>query len=219
MRLSFVGYGPDGDETSPIAEPITLAHAKAQVRREEVTDDDAFLETILIPAVRNRGEQETHRQFITAVWDLKLDRFPWPCDVSPGEEIRYPQGVIKVPKAPLQEVTYIKYVDGDGVLQTWSSSNYLVDAPTGEQASRGRITPAYGVSWPSTRDQINAVTVRFVAGYGDTDTSVPARLKIAMLVDLGTQYENREDFVGGQGYSVSEFPTGSSSIYRAFRSY
>lgn len=209
MALSLVGYGaPDGNgdvAEEPIAEPVTLAEAKRQVRRVDVDDDDTYLGTMLIPAVRERGEQATRRQFITATWDLRIDhRFP--CEIV-------------IPRPPLQSVTSITYVDTAGVTQTLAADQYQVDAPSGPQAQRGRIRPVYGVIWPITRCQMNAVTVRFVAGYGDDDSATPPRLKLAMLLDLGTLYENREDAVVGQGFAITPFPNDAASVYRTFKSY
>jgi uncharacterized phiE125 gp8 family phage protein len=203
--LSLVGYGPLGADSAPIAEPVTLQAAKTQVRRRDTTDDDVLLEDVLIPAARERAEQATRRQFITATYDLKLD------GGFPGE--------IVLPLPPLQSVLSVTYVDEDGATQTLATDQYTVDAPSGPRALRGRIVPAYNVSWPGTRSQINAVTVRFVAGYGSTHASVPPRLKMAMLTDIATLYENREDVVMGQGYSVIAFPTGSTATYATFRSH
>jgi uncharacterized phiE125 gp8 family phage protein len=204
-RVSLVGYGATGAESTPIAEPLTLDAAKQQVRRRDTTDDDVLLEDILIPAARERAEQATRRQFITATYDLTLDgRFP---------------GEIVLPLPPLQSVLSVTYVDDDGVTQTLATNQYTVDAPSGPRAQRGRIVPAYNVTWPGTRYQINAVTVRFVAGYGDDHTAVPPRLKMAMLQDVATLYENREDVVLGQGYSVIAFPSGSTATYANFRSH
>lgn len=209
MALSLV--------TAPTAEPLSLDQAKQQVRQTDNTANDQYLEDILIKAARERAERETGRQLITATWDLKLDRFPCLDDLSPWEQWRYPQGVIKVPLPPLQSVTSITYVDADGQSQTWASDQYIVDAPSGPKAARGRITPAYGVTWPTTREQINAVTVRFICGYGASEANVPPRLKMGMLLDLGTLFEHREDLVVGQGYAIAEFTAGSSAVYRSFK--
>lgn len=203
--------------TAPDGEPLTLAEAKRQTRRTEVEDDDAYLQDALIPAVRERAEQATRRQFLTATWDLQLDAFPcWTIDV---------------PLPPLQAVSSIHYVDTSGVTQTLAADQYVVDAPgvvtvnadptyrvIGGRGRRGRITPAYGLIWPCTRCQMNAVTIRFLAGYG-TASDVPPRLKMGMLLDLGTLFENREDQVVGQGFAVSPFPNGAEAVYRAFKSY
>jgi uncharacterized phiE125 gp8 family phage protein len=193
--------------TPAASEAVTLPEAKKQVRRTDLTDDDDLLQNVLIPAVRERCELATRRQLLTATWDWKLDAFP--CS---SEE------ALEIPLPPLLSVTSISYVDPDGATQTWSSADYLVSKPVGPRAARGRVTPIYGGIYPSTRAQVDAVTVRFVAGYGTSTTSIPAQLRMAMLLDLGTLYENREDMIVGQGYVITPFPTGSKQIYQSYRS-
>jgi hypothetical protein len=66
---------------------------------------------------------------------------------------------------------------------------------------------------------MNAVTVRFMAGYGPEGSSVPPRLTLAMLQDLGSMYENREDLIVGQGFVISEMPTSAAAVYRQYKSF
>lgn len=192
--------------TAPESEPIEVDEAKHQVSQDESieADDDTF-EGVWIPAARERCEGATERQLITATWDLLL-----PC---------FPCGPIELPRPPLQSVTSVKYIDTNGDLQTWASSNYHVDTPVGPKCKRGRILPVYGVTWPSTRSQFNAVQVRFVAGYGTAGTDVPARLRQAMLLDIGSMFVHRENvIIDPASEVVLELPDGSKSIYRSFRS-
>jgi uncharacterized phiE125 gp8 family phage protein len=56
----------------------------------------------------------------------------------------------------------------------------------------GRVEPAYGLSWPDTLDTLNAVVVRFVAGYGGDETKVPEGIKRGFLLRIGDLYEHRE---------------------------
>jgi uncharacterized phiE125 gp8 family phage protein len=121
-----------------------------------------------IKAAREYGETFTHRAFITQTWDLKLEGFP--CE-----------GVLELPKAPLLTSTapVVTYVDRNGDTQTWSSSLYTVDAPAGPKARVGQIVPNYGQMFPATRDVVNAVTVRFVAGYGAA-SAVPSLIKTCL---------------------------------------
>jgi uncharacterized phiE125 gp8 family phage protein len=191
--------------TAPTRRALTLDEAKQQVRRTHVTDDDAWLDGIGIPAVEDRAQQSTDRQLVTATWDMLLDRFPGG---------RY----IEIPKPPLQSVLALTYVDPDGIVQTLSEYSYEVEAPVGPRCKRGRVILNPDETWPSIRYQPNAVTLRFVAGYGATGAYVPGRLKMGMLLDLGTLYEHREDHVVGQGFTVTEFPSGSQSIYDSYRS-
>ena len=158
--------------TAPATEPVTLAEAKLHLRVD--TNDENDLVTALITAAREYAETFTHRALITQTWDLKRDEFP------SGDPIW-------LPKAPAVSVTSITYTDSAGTAQTWSSTLYTTDLPTGPWARRGRIVPGYGETYPSTRTVPNAVVVRFVAGYGAA-TAVPASIKAAMKILIGTWF-------------------------------
>jgi uncharacterized phiE125 gp8 family phage protein len=145
--------------TGPGAEPVTLAEAKAQVHIATSAHDTLL--TGLIVAARAHCEELTGRQFITATWDWYFNRFPGVRDFA-------------VPWPPLQSVTYIKYIDTGGTLQTLATSVYELDI----YSRPGRIALKYGQSWPSIRSDINAVQVRFVAGYGAAGSDVEARLQL-----------------------------------------
>lgn len=165
--------------TAPSVEPVTLYEAKMQLRIDESPDaehrDDDFV-TELIETARLSCEEFQNRAYITQTWDLYLDAFP-------GEDY------IEIPLPPLQSVTHLKYKDTAGDLQTWDSSNYVVDI----NQEPGRIALAYGISWPSTYAEIQAVQIRFVAGYGDAASSVPGSVKSAIKLKVTELYENRGD--------------------------
>lgn len=187
--------------TPPAIEPFTLAAAKSHLRitSADTTDDD-YIEDELIQAARERCETVTNRQLITATWDYKLDGFP-------------ASGVIVMPKPPLLTVTSVSYVDSNGASQTFSSTLYTVRVYAGPKAQRGTVALNYGQVWPVTRDQLDAVTIRFTCGYGATAASVPRRLVMAMKLDMGTLYANREDIVVGT--IVTEMP-GSASAHAEY---
>jgi uncharacterized phiE125 gp8 family phage protein len=166
--------------TAPDEEPLFVDDVKAHCRING-DDDDQLIES-MITAARQMAETQTKRALITQTWDLYLDKFP--CD--------YAYSII-LPKPTLQSVTYLKYIDTDGVLQTLSADNYKVDNVT----EPARIVPAYGYSWPSTRDEINAVVIRFVCGYGDDEESVPSAIKDWMKIKISTMYEYRDEFISG----------------------
>lgn len=165
--------------TAPGIEPISLVEAKASLKID--SDDENEPLDALIRATRFRCESITGRQLNTATWELGLPQFP--CEY-----------VIEIPKPPLLSIVSISYVDTAGATQVWDSSNYQVDAPAGPFAAFGRIQPAYGVSWPTTRgDTVNAVLVRFTAGYGATAASVPADIRYAMRLLLNAWYDGGID--------------------------
>lgn len=165
--------------TPPAAEPVTAAEAITHLREPDSAASTYI--TTLITVARQKLENELGRALINQTWDMALDGFPE--DGCP----------IILPVAPLSSVSSITYKDTDGTTQTWSSSNYIVDTVS----DPGRIGLAYGVTYPLTYDEIKAVTVRFVAGYGTGGSSVPEVLKHALLLYLAYLYENREPVVTG----------------------
>lgn len=188
MALSLV--------TGPTLEPVSLIEAKAHCRIG-ISDDDGLLAGYLI-AARDFVESFIYRRLMTQTWDLKLDGFP---------------ACIEIPTGPLQSVTSIQYVDTAGATQTLSASLYEVDS----SSAVPRISPKYGQVWPSTYDQLNAVTIRIVLGYGSNPGSVPESIRLAILLLVGHWYENREAV--NVGNIVSEMPFAARSLlwpYRVF---
>lgn len=165
--------------TSPAAEPVTLAEAKAHLRVVS-TADDAYI-TALIVAARQGAEHLTQCALMPQTWELALDEF--------SDEIA-------LQKPPFASMTSVRYVDAAGVLQTITEAGYSLDTH-GDQAI---LRPAYGLTWPGTRRQPNAVLVRYVAGYANA-ASVPQEIKAWMLLRIGMLYENREAVTVGMTFS------------------
>lgn len=188
--------------TAPATEPITLDEAKKHCR-VDVSDEDDLIRSLIV-AARQHVESFTHRALVTQTWDYKLDGFP-----ALGE-------CFEVPLAPVLSVTSITYLDTAGSSQTWSSSNYLTDIQAGNYSQRMRITPAYGISYPSTYGVMNAATVRFVAGYGAA-SAVPQAIKAAIKILIGHWYRTREPIVTGT--IVASVPMSVDALlwpYKAF---
>jgi len=160
----------------PTKEPINLDEAKDHLRLDG-TDDDAYLMALIV-AVRERTEDRTRRALITQTWEGVLDRFPSSREIW----VRHPN---------LQSVTSVTYEDENGDTQTFSSSSYYVDTVN----TYGRISLEDGYSWPGTENRANAVTVTFVAGYGDDANDVPQMLRQGMLILLAHWYELREPVI------------------------
>lgn len=117
------------------------------------------------------------RALITQTWVMKLPRFP-------AEWCR-----LTLPLPPLQSVTSISYRDSANQSQTLASSEYVV--VKGGQIGKGYIELAEGSSWPSTYDHPEAVTITFVAGYGDDASDVPGNIIAAGLLLVDDLYRHR----------------------------
>jgi len=148
--------------TAPSVEPVDADELKTHLRYDS-SDLDDYLAT-LATAARKAIELWEWRAHVTQTWTMRLDAFP------------SDNGPIYVPRPPLQSVTSIQYVDADGETQTCSADDYDVDG----KAEPGRVQPGYGKVWPTTRAEQNAVTMVYVAGYGDAAADVPAETKHAI---------------------------------------
>lgn len=161
-------------KTAAAEEPVTLDEMKLHLRVTEDEENELIWSTIA--AARGYIERTTRQQLITATYELFLDKFP-----TTGAKI------IRLPRPPLQSVTSIKYVDIDGATQTLASSKYDVDI----HSEPSRVAESFNNFWPSTRNEVNAVTIEYLAGYG-LATTVPPELKMAIKMLASHWFENRE---------------------------
>ena len=158
--------------TAPSTYPVTLAEAKLHCR-VDLADDDTLI-TALITAATEMAEQKTGRAIMAQTLELTLDAFPEAFELT---------------RVPVQSITSVKYYDTTGAQQTLSNTLYALDAA--DDFGFAHISPVYGGTWPTTRDQINAVAVRYVAGYADA-AGVPQSIKNWILLMVSTMYANRE---------------------------
>ena len=156
--------------TPPTVEPITLTEAKLNLRVDCDADDDLI--TALIVAARQWCEDYENRAYITQTITMALD---W-----------LPRRII-LPKPKLQLVTSVKYIDDAGDQQTLSSDEYDVDIIR----EPGQIVRSFNGTYPSVRNQVNAVEIIFVAGYGAAASDVPQKTKQAIYLLVTHWYENR----------------------------
>lgn len=192
MKLTLV--------TAPTAEPISVTEAKSHLR-VDISADDTLIGTY-ITAARQYAEQHLWRALVTQTWDLVLDYWPM------GSRI-------EIPWPPLQSVTSVTYTDDNGDTSTYSSANYIVDT----YGEPGGIVLKSTASWPSaTLQEVNAVKVRFVAGYGAA-SAVPEPIKSAIKLLVGTLYENREDVQNAPGIVVTSLPFGVQSLLMPYRNW
>lgn len=179
--------------TPPASEPLTLAEVKEFLRVDH-SDDDATL-AIFITAARQLCESYTRMALLPTTFEEYFDDFPQYTGTFKDE--------IRLSRSPVSAVTYVKYIDGNETTITANAADYKIDT-----ISRpARISPDNG--WFGTYETINAVFVRYVAGFADA-ASVPAPLKHGMMLVIGDMYENRTD-------SVKRLPTASEYLWNPYR--
>lgn len=182
--------------TAPVEDPVTLAEAKAHLRVTSA-DEDALIGALIDAATAYIDGRDgvLGRALVTQTWDYKIDYFPL--------------GAIKLPLPPLQSVTSIKYLGGDGVEQTLAAGEYRVLS----SAWFPLVDLEYGKSWPTTRRVRRAVTVRIVVGYGAA-SAVPQSIKAALLLLIGHLYEHREE---NQDFAIHAMPLGVPALLAPHR--
>ena len=167
----------------PAQEPLTLEEAKRFLRITSSAEDDVV--AALVAAARKRIERGTELALITQTVEVKLDGFWDSC-------------AIELPMPPLQEVVSVQYLDGAGALQTLSADTYKVST----HRRPGRVWLASGKSWPTTKDEREAVTITFKAGFGDTAADVPPNLIHAMRMLCAHYDRNREAVLAGEAPQI-----------------
>jgi uncharacterized phiE125 gp8 family phage protein len=173
--------------TAPVELPIDLVEVREDhLHAANGAVEDRKIERLFRTAV-TYGERFTRRAWGPQTWALLCDRFP--CEFV-------------LPWPPLIEVQSIQYVDDNGDPQTLSPTLYQVSPAVGRRnpyAQKARIRPAYGETWPTTRYQMDAVTVTYEAGYVDTTSpaqpDIPEDLIAGALLVVGELYKVRSESV------------------------
>lgn len=161
-----------GAPTSVVPLPELIAHVRGQGVIDEDPAEEAGLKEFG-EAAEDAVEKELRRALAQQTWVLRLAAFPcfW----------------LKLPRPPLKTLTSVQYVDPNGSLLTLDPSKYVVDS----SAEPARLYPAYGLDWPDTRWQPDAVRVTYDAGGADYQ-SIPALIRVAIKMTAAGMYENRE---------------------------
>jgi uncharacterized phiE125 gp8 family phage protein len=171
--------------TPPTGLPLTLDEVKAHLRLDG-SEEDALL-SALIAAATEYVQNITNRQLLEADYELMIDRLP---------------ASIPLPRPPFARITEIRAIDDSGA--------EVVFDPTYYQISNSEHAIIRGIresGWfASTYTDIR---VTYTAGYASA-ALVPAAIKQAMLLIIGSMYENRED-------GHDRFPKASDTLLNAYR--
>lgn len=177
----------------PAVKPVSLADAKLDLRVDQ-SDEDTLIES-LISAATDYLEADNgaiNKAFVTQTWTLSVK--------CPDRNYR-----IWLPVTPVQSITSIKYFDADNVEQTLTVSDFYFHG----DEDWAYIEPKQGVNWPSVYDRLDAITVEFVAGFGDAETDIPESIRHAIRLLVVHWYTNRS---AASETSVEELPLALQSL-------
>lgn len=162
--------------------PVSLADVKVHLR-VDTTDEDSLI-TIYTMTAAELAEQATGRALMTQTWELTLDAFPEAFELT---------------RVPAASITSLRYWDTAGVQQTLGTGVYTLDNT--DEYGYAYVVPVVGQCWPDTREQINAVALRYVAGYA-TVADVPESIKSWIKLQVGAMHRNRESESAVQTYAL-----------------
>lgn len=171
LKVGCSNHPPGTNRKNMIALLRTIDPERPVVATEEVklygritsSALDSMLADLIVSAT-DEVEKTTNRALITQTWKYVIGGFD---AIS-----------IKLPKAPLQSVTSISYVDSNGESQELDSSIYQVSTIK----DPGEISRKPGCMWPGVGiGYAEPITITYLAGYGDNAVNVPKRIRQAII--------------------------------------
>ena len=163
--------------TDIVTEPVSVAEAKLYCKVQDSADDTLW--PILITSARRMLEKYTSCSFaektIHATW-VEVPK----------------QNYVELPYGPIISVDHIYRIDEEGTEEelTLNSDYYVL----GDQDAIVKIV-SY---WSSGTILVNSIRAEYKAGYDNAATEdLPMELKLAILKQVATDYELRENIVAG----------------------
>lgn len=182
--------------TEPSALPVALAESKIDLRLDSTVEDSRV--TQMIETATKLCEQAVGRAIMPQTLELTLVSFP---------------ACLELTRVPVQSVASIIYVDSTGTSQTLSPGTYELD--NSDDYGFALIVPAYGGSWPATRDQPRAVRVQYIAGYPDA-SKVPQPIKNWIRAMVVAMHQNPAAFDSKETFKVG-YLDGLLDAYKVYQ--
>lgn len=178
----------------PLMYPVELIESKADLRVQH-TAEDTLIEGLIAAATdfMDVPNGAINKALITQTWSLSVrcaDRYYR----------------IHLPITPVQSISSITYYDSDNTQQTLDPADFYLHG----DEEWCYIEPKPGTTWPAVFDRLDAITVTFVAGFGDDSTAVPNSIRQAMRLLIAHWYQNREAVVIGT--ITAELPLAVQSL-------
>ncbi len=155
----------------PLVEPVSLAEVKAHLRIDHLDEDNLI--SGYMRAATVTMERWLRRALISQDWHLVLDEWP--------------AGPLRLPKPPLITVNAVTLTQLDGTEDNLDPQIYRVES----RAEPGFLIPAGRSSLPRPGQRSGGIGISFTAGYGTDGTFVPEPIRQALMMMVGTYYENR----------------------------
>lgn len=191
--------------TSTSVTVLRINEVKSYIRQNigETKDDDEL--SMLIDSAIEDTEEFTGRMLSTQTIKVYYNDFP----DDPNNDF------FQLPVSPLRSIpsTGFVYTNSTGGSSVFSSTKYDVDSIS--KNYHGRLVLKYDDEWPSdTLATNNPISIECNVGYKSSE--LPKNIKHAMLLYIGTYFENRENFIKSP-WDFKELPLTSKGLLKKYR--
>ena len=182
----------------PATTAVTLATVKAYLRIPvSDTSQDAIL-TLMIEAATEFAEMYTKRDFITRTSRTFRNEF---------------ESQFELRRSVFQSLELFEYL---------VSGSFIAVPPTVFSTT---IENAFSFifrlpeeDWPDDKDDLpQSIKIEFKTGFGNADTDVPSKLRLALLQHIASFFENRGDCACDADGAGKSLPAAAKAIYEQFR--
>jgi len=171
--------------------PVSVDDCKLDLKIQHGADDELLKDYIAAACALVGGKDGIVGKVLTAeTWDLKLSSA---------------SGCVVLPLSPVQSITSISYFDAENTAQTLAVDDFYL---YGDEDTAS-IEPKTGVVWPAVYTRRDAITIRFVAGFG-TAENIPKNITRAIRLIVAHWYENRTAVL--VGVTAQELPLAVESL-------
>lgn len=172
--------------TPPDVEPVSVDEAALHCRVDSDDRSEYLLLDAWITAARERAEHYAGRSFAQSELQASFPGFP--AGSSP----------LVLPIGPAASVQSIVYDDENGSQQSLNSGDFELSL-----FGQSRQVFPTADTWPTTNGAPHSVRVNY-----QTRDECPAAARAAMLLAVGSLYENRQEVVASSAATMQELPQG-----------
>lgn len=179
---------------APAMPPVELVESKSDLRVQH-TAEDTLIEGLIAAATdfMDVPNGAINKALITQTWSLSVR--------CPYRDYR-----IHLPITPAQSIESITYYDSNNAQQSLDPADFYLHG----DEEWAYIEPRPDITWPSVYNRLDAITITFLAGFGDDSTAVPNSIRQAIRLLVAHWYEHRTAVIVGT--STSELPMAVQSL-------
>jgi uncharacterized phiE125 gp8 family phage protein len=159
--------------SGPLAEPVSIAEAKAHMRIDS-SAEDALIASLIVTS-RLHIEAALGLALLTQAWSYFVDAWPRSREIV-------------LPLKPVQSIATVRVWAQDGTSQTVPPDAYTLDG----EGNPPRLVLSRSAAPPAPGRSASGIEIAFSAGYGDAGTDVPAPIRQALVLLVAHWFENRE---------------------------